>query len=129
MHHRVERLQFESIHDRQHSIRVTNSPAGRRPTADMGIIPVKRPPTLRSVAEPGNSNQQPRPQSTTPLSAGVTAGRRPGPPRVIAAWTTSGVMVSSDLVRRLRRYYGTVRLPTPVHPRITASAFPARPAR
>ena len=28
-----------------------------------------------------------------------------------------------------RRSYGTVRLPTPVHPRITASAFPERPAR
>ena len=32
------------------------------------------------------------------------------------------------VVRRLRRYYGTVRLPTIVHHGITALAFPARPA-
>ena len=33
------------------------------------------------------------------------------------------------VVRQLRRYYGTVRLPTIVHHGITASAFPARPAQ
>ena len=32
------------------------------------------------------------------------------------------------LVRRLRRYYGPVRLPTLVHLRRAASAFPERPA-
>ena len=33
------------------------------------------------------------------------------------------------VVRRLRRYYGPVRLPALVHPRLTASAFPERPAQ
>jgi hypothetical protein len=33
------------------------------------------------------------------------------------------------VVRQLRRYYGTVRLPTIVHHGITAWAFPARPAQ
>ena len=36
---------------------------------------------------------------------------------------------SPGLVRRLRRYYGAVRLPMLVHLRRTASAFPERPAR
>ncbi len=34
-----------------------------------------------------------------------------------------------SLVRRDRRYYGAIRLPVTVHPGITASAFPRRPAR
>ena len=34
----------------------------------------------------------------------------------------------ASIVRRFRRYYGPVRLPTPVHLRRTASAFPERPA-
>jgi len=33
------------------------------------------------------------------------------------------------LVRRLRRYYAPIRLPTLVHLRLTALAFPERPAR
>src|ERR1039458_2649620 len=36
---------------------------------------------------------------------------------------------SHRLVRRLRRYYGAARLPALVHPRLTALAFPERPAR
>ena len=38
--------------------------------------------------------------------------------------TTSAAM---GLVRRLRRYYEAIRLPTLVHPRRTATAFPGRP--
>jgi hypothetical protein len=36
---------------------------------------------------------------------------------------------SHGVVRRLHRYYGAVRLPTVVHLRLGASAFPERPAR
>jgi hypothetical protein len=36
---------------------------------------------------------------------------------------------SRSLVRRVRRYYEAIRLPTPVHPRLTALAFPEQPAR
>ena len=38
-------------------------------------------------------------------------------------------LLSSHLVRQARRYYEAIRLPAPVHPGITAAAFPRRPAR
>src|SRR5258708_29576308 len=57
------------------------------------------------------------------VSGGCFAGRvplgsPPSPPR----------LRSRGLVRRVRRDYGAIRLPMTVHPRITASAFPERPA-
>ena len=57
-----------------------------------------------------------------PVSGACFAGRVPlGRPPFLHRLRGHG------LVRRLRRYYGAVRLPVLVHPRLAASAFPERP--
>ena len=49
---------------------------------------------------------------------------RPGSPRLAPSLHH---LRSHRLVRRLRRYYEAIRLPTLVHPRRAATAFPGRP--
>src|SRR5438552_12106510 len=60
-------------------------------------------------------------ESGTRFAARVPLGSPPSLPHIRHRF--------HGLVRQVRRYYGAIRLPTFVHPRITASALPGRPAQ